>query len=163
MNKRGVKIAVLILLFLFTFCQPAAAYNPYDLFGHGNCAYFCYDMMVLFWPEAFEVRRWWDAKDWVQLDDMEQGEYQAELVSLSGVKFRDFIIIPGSKRGRYGHVCFVLTVVSDSHTVTVAESSNFADAKKYPYVYNNCRFRIYNYSLNYLKERGARVLTYHKI
>lgn len=161
MNKRAM--AVLILLFLFAFCQPATAYNPYDLFGKGNCAYFCYDMMDTFWPETFEVRRWWDAREWVELDGLKQGEYQAELVSLSSVRSRDFIITPGSKRGIHGHVCFVLAIIPNSKTVAVLESANFASAKDYPYIYNNCRFRIHSYSINSLKDKGARVLTYSRI
>ena len=71
--RKSLAVLMLSLFFTIPFSQPAQA-NPYDLFGEGNCAYFCWDMMDRFWPEMFPVRRHWDAKDWVKLNGAIEGD-----------------------------------------------------------------------------------------
>lgn len=119
--------------------------------------------MDTFWPETFEVRRWWDAREWVELDGVEQGDYKVSLKKVAEVMPKDFIIIPASADNRRGHVSFVLGIDPEDRSVLVAESSNFANYRQYPYVYHGCRFRFHVYSFGALKDQGARVLQPEKI
>jgi hypothetical protein len=166
MNRKSVILLVLAMIFLFVFAltaKPAEQENPYDLFGKGNCVYFCWDMMRAFWPETFKVEFWWDAWEWKNLDGMEHGDYRAVLKSLKEIQPRDFIIIPASARTSHGHTSFVLGVDPEDRSVLVVESTMYACDNKYPYIYNSCRFRFHVYQFSELKDQGARILRCEKI
>ncbi len=166
MKRKTLLTLILVVVFLGVFAptaKPAEQENPYDLFGKGNCVYFCWDMMDAFWPETFKVEFWWDAWEWFNLDGAEQGNYKACLKSLDEVSPKDFIIIPASAKNRHGHVSFVLGVDPEDKSVLVVESTMYADNKNYPYMYNNCRFRFHVYGFGTLKDQGARILRCEKI
>jgi len=152
-----------LLLFLFSESAGAKESNPYDLYGQGNCVYFCWGMMDAFWPETFKVEFWWDAREWVNLDGAEQGNYCAVLKSLKEIQPMDFLIVPASTRTPHGHTSFVLGVDPEDKSALVVESTMYADDKNYPYMYNNCRFRFHVYGFGALKDQGARVLRCEKI
>ena len=158
--RKSLAVLMLSLFFIVPFSQPVQA-NPYDLFGEGNCAYFYWDMMDRFWPEMFPVQRHWDAKDWVKLNGAIEGDYTAELIDLENISPGDFVIFPYSFDMPRGHVCFVLGVEGDN--VVVLESSNYASSYEFPYKLNNCRFRVYTYSIFTLKEYEVQGLTYCRV
>ena len=157
--RKSLTVLMLSLFLIVPFSQPVQA-NPYDLFGEGNCAYFCWDMMDRFWPEMFPVQREWDAKDWVKLEQQKEGEYTADLIQLDDIKPGDFIIFPYSSNMPRGHVCFVLGV--ENNDIIVLESSNYAGNWEFPYILNQCRFRVYTYSLDMLKQYKVVGLTYNR-
>lgn len=166
MNRKSVILLVLAMIFLFVFAvpaEPAEPENPYDLYGQGNCVYFCWGMMDVFWPETFKVEFWWDAREWLNLDGAEQGNYCAVLKSLKEIQPMDFLIAPASTRTPRGHTSFVLGVDPEDKSVLVVESTMYADDKNYPYMYSNCRFRFHVYGFGALKDQGARILRCEKI
>lgn len=59
-----------------------------------------------------------------------------------------------------GHVCFVLGV--ENNDIIVLESSNYAGNWEFPYILNQCRFRVYTYSLDMLKQYKVVGLTYNR-
>lgn len=146
---------VVLLIFLIALVRPAAA-NPYDLYGNGNCAYFCWDMMDQHWPAAFKVDREWDAAEWIRLNGQTSGEYQAQITDFEDPQCGDFLVWPRSSRWPMGHVSYVLLV--DGATATVAESSNYANGGDYPLVLDGCRYRVKVYDYSRLELGGVKIL-----
>lgn len=131
--------------------------NPYNLYGRGNCCYFCWDMMNLYWPVMFKINREWDAKDWIKLEGAVSDDYRVVVRDLSDVRYGDFIVFPYSSRWNKGHVCFVLFVDVGSGVVVVVESSNYA-GESYRYELNDCRYRVGVYEFEMLERNKVKVL-----
>ena len=145
------KLIISALMFLIL-TVPAMA-NPYSLYGNGNCAYFAWELMNLYYPVEFNIPREYNAKDWVKLDGQEKDGYKLEL--FDDPQAGDFVIfaadVPGQSKWR-GHVAFVESVekkininffsgkVQKETWINVIESEDYAEKKYYPLTYKNCYF-----------------------
>lgn len=148
------KIIISVVLMFCILSVPAMAINPYDLKGNGNCAYFAWEIMDMYYPVSFKVSGQYNAKDWIGLDGQQKDKYRLEL--FNDPQVGDFVIfaanIPGQSGWR-GHVAFVEGVeekvsvnfftrqVQKETWINVIESNDYANKKYYPYAYEDCFFR----------------------
>ncbi|SFH33815.1 CHAP domain-containing protein [Desulfotomaculum arcticum] len=136
--------------------------NPYDLFGKGNCAYFAWDMMDLFWPVTFEVPGAYDAKDWVDLvgSKVTQNGKMYKLIKDKTPQVGDIVVFSDKDIGfSRGHVAFVTGINQNCSfdvknkdfktdiDIQVMESANYASNYNFPNMYEKCLYRSYRYSV----------------
>ena len=95
MNIRKSLTVLMLSLFNSSVFPAVQKANPYDLFGEGNCAYFCWDMMDRFGLKCFPSSVSGTLKTGIKLGP-KRGEYTADLIQLDDIKPGDFIIFPYS-------------------------------------------------------------------
>jgi hypothetical protein len=148
MKKLLIIILALIMLCTATISTHA---NPFPIYKGGNCTYFTYECIDIYWDVTPNIPRSWNAYEWINLIDQQKDGYIIKQVEKPTVG--DIFVIPQSELYPLGHVGYIVGETQEiflfdgtyETSYKVIESSMYSDDTMFPYEYKSCRYRYHNY------------------